>query len=327
MALHLGILPRDVIDSMLAQLSMRGVSNPSSLRFVRLPHPRTGISSLFLPYKITNSEDERTSVLEVQMIASPERRSWFMPSDDVVEDGKLLLMTPVDSAFLLVPILRVLVPADGGVGNFRPADDLFEEAAVKLNATDSSSQASRDLPYFSSFTCVRKAMSQICEMKEITEDLTVYRYSSSKTLEYLRSKVAHLAKPEIIETSRTLIRNLAKDGLMEDGKEALLDSARTRAACDLVSQYIPRDVYTALLESYDFTALDTYLKALREEAVSLAAADMNKAEMRESQTKGAEATDKKRKGQAKASYGVEKLKKANVKGMSKISSFFQKSTA
>ena len=33
---------------------------------------------------------------------------------------------------------------------------------------------------------------------------------------------------------------------------------------------------------------------------------------------------KKRKAKTKASHGVEKLKKANVSGMAKISSFFQK---
>jgi len=43
-----------------------------------------------------------------------------------------------------------------------------------------------------------------------------------KLVEYLRVKVARLATPEVFEVSRTLIRGLAKDGLMEDGKEDLL---------------------------------------------------------------------------------------------------------
>jgi ribonuclease H2 subunit B len=43
-----------------------------------------------------------------------------------------------------------------------------------------------------------------------------------KVVEYLRVKVARLATPEVFEVSRTLIRGLAKDGLMEDGKEDLL---------------------------------------------------------------------------------------------------------
>lgn len=52
----------------------------------------------------------------------------------------------------------------------------------------------------------------------------VYRLSIHKTVEYLRLKVDRLAVPEVLEVSRTSIRGLAKDGLMEDGKENLLKS-------------------------------------------------------------------------------------------------------
>ena len=51
----------------------------------------------------------------------------------------------------------------------------------------------------------------------------VYRYSHTKVMEYLRGKVTRLMKLEVLERSRTLIRNLAKDGFMEDGKEDLLE--------------------------------------------------------------------------------------------------------
>lgn len=61
---------------------------------------------------------------------------------------------------------------------------------------------------------------------EITQEITVYRYSAPRLLEYLRAKVARLATAEVFESSRTLIRNLARDGLMEDGKEALLEGER-----------------------------------------------------------------------------------------------------
>ena len=44
-------------------------------------------------------------------------------------------------------------------------------------------------------------------------------------MEYLRAKVTRLATAEVFEGSRTLLRNLAKDGLMEDGKENLLQCA------------------------------------------------------------------------------------------------------
>jgi len=47
-------------------------------------------------------------ILEVQAVDPPASRSWFMDDDTVLEDGRLLLMTPVDPAFLLIPILRVV---------------------------------------------------------------------------------------------------------------------------------------------------------------------------------------------------------------------------
>lgn len=49
----------------------------------------------------------------------------------------------------------------------------------------------------------------------------VYRLSMQKVVEYLRLKVDRLAVPEVLGVSRTSIRALAKDGLMEDGKEYL----------------------------------------------------------------------------------------------------------
>ena len=57
---------------------------------------------------------------------------------------------------------------------------------------------------------------------DISDDIVVYRFSPGKVNEYLRKKVAHLETcPGVIE-SRTIVRELAKDGLMEDGREDLL---------------------------------------------------------------------------------------------------------
>lgn len=78
----------------------------------------------------------------------------------------------------------------------------------------------------------------------------------------------------------------------------------------------------ALLTISDsFTSLEGHLKALNDEAVALAAADMNKVEMKESKSSTTEKTNgKKRKT---ASTAVEKLKKVNTRGMAKLSTFFQ----
>jgi ribonuclease H2 subunit B len=73
-----------------------------------------------------------------------------------------------------------------------------------------------------------------------------------------------------------------------------------------------------------FTTLDAHIKALKDEEIANALAG---APSKKKSRAGDEMEDdgsKKRKAKTKASQGVEKLKKANVSGMAKISSFFQK---
>ncbi|KAI0358438.1 hypothetical protein OH77DRAFT_1494140 [Trametes cingulata] len=298
-----------------------GAVERSGPRFLRLPHPRTGIPSLF----VAHETPQASSLLEVQSVSPPNRRSWFM-QDEVVEDGKLLVMTPIDSAFMLIRLLQSSVPTDGSTGNFRPADDIIEEAANKIASSPSADSvvavSSSDVLYLSSLRCVHAAMRRVCEYKNITPEITVFRYSPERVHEYLRAKVSRLSADSISELSRTLNRNLAKDGLLEDGKEALLASARIRVACDLVSQYLPRDVYDKLLSLYDFASLDAHMKVLKEESMALAAVNMNAVEAKESKSQKETGTEKKRK--AKGSHGVEQLKKVDTRGMAKLSSFFQK---
>jgi ribonuclease H2 subunit B len=109
----------------------------------------------------------------------------------------------------------------------------------------------------------------LIKLAALTHELTVYRYSTEKVVEMLREKVDRLKMPSVLERSRTLVRELAREGLMEDGREDLLESAftcplsplqpidgpakdgRTRAACELLSQYLPADIYNTLLISYE----------------------------------------------------------------------------
>jgi ribonuclease H2 subunit B len=58
---------------------------------------------------------------------------------------------------------------------------------------------------------------------EITAEITVFRYSSEKLTQELRKKAATLSTPRIMEMSRCLVRSLAKDALMEDKHEHLLE--------------------------------------------------------------------------------------------------------
>ncbi|EIM82893.1 uncharacterized protein STEHIDRAFT_171042 [Stereum hirsutum FP-91666 SS1] len=331
MTTHISILPIDVLDTLSVQLNEEFPSAIGRRQFLRLPHPRTGISSLFLPYQLSQSSQTSSQwgLLEVHSITPPNSRSWFLPkSDEVLADGKMLVTTPIDVAFLLIHILRCLDST-----NFRPLDDVLEEAASKIlqstPASDdpSSSIRQNDIMSLASLDCTAAAMRRMCDTQDITPEISVFRYSPDKALKYLTAKVTRLSKAEITEQSRTIVRNMAKDGLMDDGKESLLEVGRLKAACDLVSQYLPGEVYKALLATYDFSQLDEHLQSLQAEAAALALASVPPTGTK-SKKGGAKNTEdedgKKRKAKAKTTHGVEKLKKANTTGMSKISTFFQK---
>ncbi|KAI0051890.1 hypothetical protein FA95DRAFT_1675650 [Auriscalpium vulgare] len=325
MATHIGILPRDVLDTISRKINEADNDIPPS-NFLRLPHPRTGIPSLFLPYRLSPEAKLKVKdcwgVLEVQSVAPPNPRSWLFTEGEVVADGKLLVMTPIDVSLLLLPILQALKPTKDATPRFQPLDDLFDEVIPNLCSASpvepSSEISQQDIRTLARLDCVASSMRRVCEVKDLTPEIAVFRYSEEKTTEYLRAKVARLANLDVLERSRTIVRGLAKDGLMEDGKEALLELGRTKAACSLISQYTPAATYSALLAHYDFTALDGYLKKQQDDATAQAIASAPVAKTK------ATTEDDGKKRKAKASTGVQKLKKANVTGMAKMSSFFQK---
>ncbi|KAG6885970.1 hypothetical protein C0993_006897 [Termitomyces sp. T159_Od127] len=214
--------------------------------------------------------------------------------------------------------------ADGSTGTFRQADDIFEEAATKLRTSvesDDGPALHKDIIRFGSLQCTKNALKKVCDVKEITPEIVVYRMSQTRILDYLRSKVTRISAPEVLGISRSTIRELAKDGLMEDGKEALLQAGRLRAACDLLGQYLSPELRGLMMKSYDFTALDAHLKAAMDEAAAAITVSTKGGKKTKSQLATGE--DKKRKP-AKGSHGVEKLKKVNVNGMAKLSTFFKK---
>ncbi|KAG6378137.1 hypothetical protein JVT61DRAFT_13825 [Boletus reticuloceps] len=331
--------PPDVIDTLVSQLPD---ATPHSPHFLRLPHPRTGIASLFLVHEPVHNENEPdqkrvSKILEVQAVEPPNTRSWFN-GDEVISDGKLLVMTPVDPLFLLIPILRAIKQLNGGIGSFRPAEDIFEDAARHMTESSMTSPSQdtsmhvrvEDIMKFGALECTKKAMKRLCDVKgkpfvpEITADITVFRYSSEKLTQELRKKAASLSTPPIVEMSRCLVRSLAKDALMEDKHEDLLELGRTKLACEMLGQYLPLDVQEALLATYELSKLDAHVKALaREQSLIVSENTVITKKSKAGATTVSEGA-KKRKKDSKGSQGVEKLKKANVSGMSKLSTFFTK---
>ncbi|KAG2150542.1 ribonuclease H2, subunit B [Suillus clintonianus] len=355
MSTHLAILPLDIIDALTARLNQENCHADYATRFLRLPHPRTGLASLFLLHDQHAQDDtiKTSSISEVQAISPANARTWFI-GEEVIADGKLMVMTPMDPMFLLMYLLRVPQARDGSKGNFRPLQDIIEEVSATIaDASEKEAQkdpslkiSADDIISFLSLDFVQSSIKRVCDIKVVTEEITVYRYSHDIVLENLKRKVGRLSDPRVAEMSRTLVRNLAKDGLMDDGKEELLESGRIKLACELLSQYLPRDVLQDLIASYDFSKLDAHLKTIRDEELALlavapdtrkrtkatkavAAGDKNQKRKKDAKNTDADAAgdgDKKKKKDAKSSHGVEQLKKASVAGMSKLSTFFTKKT-
>lgn len=74
---------------------------------------------------------------------------------------------------LLLPSNHRKIENDGTAGHFRPADDIFEDAAVKLEEV-SRSRASEDstmllskedIATFTSLECCRRALRHVCDVK------------------------------------------------------------------------------------------------------------------------------------------------------------------
>ncbi|EJD52564.1 hypothetical protein AURDEDRAFT_111223 [Auricularia subglabra TFB-10046 SS5] len=319
MTTHISVLPREVINL------VTSATESSGLRFVRLPHPRTNVPCLFLPYQTSTESGVQSAILEVQAVSPDCSRSWFLNDTHVIEDGKMLLYTPIDPVFLLAPLLQLTAGNDGSMAQFRPAEDIFEDIASRISITADTATTdsthgtpNQDIYHLQRLPCVHEALRRICEYKELTEDLTVYRFTQQHLLNYIREKVVHLSSPAVFDGFIPLVRGLAKDGLKDapESKREIASLARTRAACELLSQYLPEATYQALLSSFDFTVLSTYIATLEADNTA----------MLTKTTPAAPAAPKgtKRKATKQASRGVETLKKVNTTGMGKMTSFFAK---
>jgi len=197
-----------------------------------------------------------------------------------------------------------------------------------------------DIAALGEVECVAVALKRICDVKEPAPGLEVFKFTPAKALELLRAKVAALTAPTTFATFPALERSLAKDGLASGIDQAgadetllsreyfeqnllscwgypLLTEARVKTTCEVVSQYLSPLWKEKLLASYDLSRLDAHLKALADEAQAV----ITRAD---SDPKLKDATNAPNKKPKKGSFGVEKLKKANVAGMAKLSSFFTK---
>ncbi|KAK4053825.1 hypothetical protein OIV83_001481 [Microbotryomycetes sp. JL201] len=278
---HVLVLP-DYVD----------LSSPdaSRHRFLRLPHPRTRLPSLFLPATSGDGGARCCRLLEVQRISADtdKQRSWFI-GQDVVSDGTLGLLTPFDPLWLVISILST-VP-----NRFMQQTELWEWAAQRVSIADSSSSSldaekelkmtAEDILSFGQLQCVQDRLDEVCDT-QAHDGLILYRLDNAKVLRALKRKVDRLIDPENgifgplastdlnkpistaggaecadghtgLDRATAAARILNKDGI-GDGQglsEQLQLESRTKTVVKVLSNYLDPKHADELLKAYSQVSL------------------------------------------------------------------------
>jgi ribonuclease H2 subunit B len=159
-----------------------------------------------------------------------EQSSWFI-NDYVESNGRLVVATPVDPLFFLLPHLKDMTIASNGC--FVPFDQAF-----------SFSPALKQLQ-----SCaIPDQLENICEIKRIAGE-TYLRHSQTQTHLWLRAKVDRLCQQICLHPSFSL------------SSESSFNSPHIIAsALGLVSEYISADLLETLVKSYNLSVDDISLK-------------------------------------------------------------------
>lgn len=168
-------------------------------------------------------------------------------------DGRLIMATPIDPLFPLLPLL-IRFPND----KFVDPDDIFDSATRRDDEPPIKKQKMMD--EFGQLPCVRNALLSVCD----TLDGRV-RFSPSKLDSILTAKVQRLSEPcsfEIGAMKRELVEILPELGLIasdKDGQtrtigidESIQQEARETVAKNVLSLYLPPELAKKLKTPYVF---------------------------------------------------------------------------
>lgn len=203
----------------------------SRIKFVNLPDPATGVSTLFsVKRKVIFKHGYRQSTtagttsdylltgntLHEINIYSKKFSSWFI-DNQVISDGSLYVATPVDLLFLLLPALQ----KSQSSGNFCDIEHIVE-------CTGSSYQSAHMLS--SLITAQSSLLSCICDTKQ-SGGQTFYRLNDDKTINWLKLKVKSVKEALVVPHSPFA---------------TMTDTSLSEYAAGLLSEYLSCDWSTKL---------------------------------------------------------------------------------
>ncbi|PVD18930.1 hypothetical protein C0Q70_21489 [Pomacea canaliculata] len=266
----------------------------------KLRHPKTDKATFYL---ISNGGQQISEIMKFESSCG----SWLI-GDSVQKDGSILMTTPVDPLFLVLPYLINAAKS----GKYMTVDQIvhdeeFPDVSNLLACLDFDS------------------LDYVADMKG-AGDFKAYRYNSEKTLSWLRLKTDNVL--EALRSSGVdMNESGAQSALFIRSKKTSSgdENGYLKYACGLVSDYIPLELVTSLKDYLGIT------EAVEDR--SPVEPPNKKVKLSENQGTVTPTEDYSRffgqdsKKQTSAAGGRQtaaqkKLSKVDVRGMKSISSFF-----
>eukprot|EP00088_Acartia_fossae_P001979 TRINITY_DN1077_c0_g1_i5.p1 TRINITY_DN1077_c0_g1~~TRINITY_DN1077_c0_g1_i5.p1 ORF type:complete len:299 (+),score=71.69 TRINITY_DN1077_c0_g1_i5:52-948(+) len=201
-------LPKDAIDDKTESKVGDIKDEENELRILKLPHPGKESGALYL-------YNARAKKLFELMNFSEPNRAWFV-GDRVVEDGSLILSTPINPVFIILPFL---IKAERNV----PLEDLLDSA---------------EYPELHQIAGLSGGLTNVARQLG-DPDLNVWKFDEDKCLTWLQARVNTVK--DVLST---------QDIDLSAGATSLLYKANvrpsqveyTRYALGIVSEYLPVDL-------------------------------------------------------------------------------------
>jgi len=256
-----------------------------SMKMLKLKHPRTGGPSLYL---INTASNALYEIMEFK----EEHRTWFI-GERIVEDGTLMVSTPVDPTFIILPYL---ISAERNV----PLEDLLDDV---------------DFPHLQDISKMSSGLRNVSDQLG-DAGLNVWKYNEEKCLAWLQNRVQAVSKV-LREQQIDLSEGAAAHSYKQQADTNSVEY--TRYALGIVSQYLPADLLTKLEEKLNLP------KAEKRQSDATGGPPAKKqktgkAEPAEDYSQGV----KKGMGKEKELTAKEKALKKSSVGTKSITSFFSK---
>jgi ribonuclease H2 subunit B len=191
--------------------------------FCQLRHPKSGEAILYM------FTDGGQRVHDVMTFDEDGRRSWFV-GNLVLSDGSMIVTTPVDPVFLVLPYLI-------------QASKTGKFMSVECLLVDSELPECRRL----AACCSANELCTVADVKDAGGDCNVYRYNSEKTLVWLRQKVEALVsalQQNDVNANASVATFIRSKCDAESSNDEYI-----KYACGMICEYLSNDLSQLLTDS------------------------------------------------------------------------------